>query len=123
MYSHITGETHMRKYMEVKYGFLKKHDSALEKEAKDVEELEGKIHHWIVDFTNQLEDKKYIKREFKNVKREKISSSSSSDSDSSSSDSSSRRHSSRARSPVPMRSPPRQQVAVASVSVDQTELV
>lgn len=107
MYSHITNKDHMRNYLEVKHGFKKV--SSLEEEAKHIEELEGKIHHKITDFSNQLEvDEKYSKRLIK--KREKSSSSSSSSSDSSRSSSTSRRRkvksspSRRRYSPSPSRS-------------------
>ena len=70
----------MRNYLQVKHGFSNKQELTLEEEAKNIDELEAKIHRKIADFTNQLEpEKKYSKRD---IKREKYSRTSSSDSDS-----------------------------------------
>ncbi|XP_045617994.1 uncharacterized protein [Procambarus clarkii] len=53
MFSHLVSKCHSRKYLEVKFGFSKK-EMDFEDSAKEIEELEGKIHANIADFTKQL---------------------------------------------------------------------
>ncbi|XP_042203047.1 uncharacterized protein LOC121853155 [Homarus americanus] len=54
MLSHLISKAHNKKYMEVKFGYLKKSYSDYEDEAMQIEKFEGKIHTSIIDFTKQL---------------------------------------------------------------------